>query len=292
MEKLEKTEGKFKFSSRPVKKKEEKKETENFSIEELQKYYSEFSEKVVQIENLLKSGNESYEYLLNEEGKKERLEEINSQLKILKEDFKNNCLFLNGYDKQNYSMILDNLTNSFNELKDKMFPRKAFSFSIKNKNITIPIQIADENKEKENLISSSNTSITNESDFVIKDKININISISEEEVLGKNNLIIENLKDSTIEINFTFKACYIKNISNCEIRIGAVAGGSHITNVEGSTIFLSTHQLRIHKTYKTIFKVIVTSNPIIEDCNGLIFSPLDWKGDEKWENNLKVFNIK
>ena len=53
---------------------------------------------------------------------------------------------------------------------------------------------------------------------------------------------------------------------------------------------LITHQLRIHKTFQTLFSILVSSNPIIEDCSDLMFSSLKINY-KNYSNNLTV-NIK
>ena len=99
--------------------------------------------------------------------------------------------------------------------------------------------------------------------------------LKKEEIGDKNNLIIENISNCEIYILHNFKACYLKDISHSKIFIGSVSGGTHITNCSSSFIYLASHQLRIHQTTNTAFFIISNSNPIIENCSELIFSPLN-----------------
>ena len=115
----------------------------------------------------------------------------------------------------------------------------------------------------------------NPEDYIISNKQDCKIIVKEEEVIGKNNLIIENIKNCTIIALFSFKACYLKNISSSLFYIGSVGGGSHITNINNCEVNLATHQLRIHEAIKTNFNVIVMSNPIIEHCSDLNFKKLN-----------------
>ena len=52
-----------------------------------------------------------------------------------------------------------------------------------------------------------------------------------------------------------------------------------------STLEINCHQLRIHNTYATTFKLFVTSKAIIEDCKGVVFTPYkyDYEGKTKDE---------
>jgi hypothetical protein len=223
--------------------------------------------------------------------KLKELDNLANELKDLKEDYKNNASFLNGYDKQNYLNLIEDLNKYINEIKEKINPRKKFAFSNKS-GVTKPAEkniINDVSSLKSSTIQ--NIKIEDEStEFILKDKIYENtekIIITKEEVENKNNLIIENISNCEIYILYSFKACYIKNINSCKLFIGSVGGGTHITSCNDCNIYLSTHQLRIHQTHRTVFNVIVTSNPIIEDCSELVFMPLNiiYKS---FEENLEV----
>ena len=137
---------------------------------------------------------------------------------------------------------------------------------------------------------NKNVNNTNESDLVIKNKLNETLILNESEFIGKNNLIIENVESSQIYILFNFKACYIKNFTNSKIFLGSINGGTHINDSNNSKFYLATHQLRIHKTHNTLFSIIVSSNPIIEDCSNLLFSPQNINYG-KLNQNLIVKNL-
>jgi hypothetical protein len=127
-----------------------------------------------------------------------------------------------------------------------------------------------------------------DNDYYIRDRNDDKIIIKKEEIQDKNALIIENINNCEIYILFNFKACYIKNIINSKIFIGSISGGSHITNCNNCEFYLITHQLRIHNNLNTNYFIIVSANPIIENCFGLSFYPLKIKYQEL-EENIKVF---
>lgn len=100
---------KFKFSnkSNPSASSQQPKNEEQFNISELNKYYSAFMINHNKIEEDFKKFSlEVNSENLTTQKANERLEEINLQVKELKEDFKNNATFLVGYDKQNYMNVL------------------------------------------------------------------------------------------------------------------------------------------------------------------------------------------
>jgi len=193
-----------------------------------------------------------------------------------------------SYDKQNYLDILEKTAKYYNEIKEKLNPRKKFAFSSKTShhnntnfkreivNVTVTkeqkIEETEKHSEEEIIKTVSNT---NENDLLLKNKSNEKIILKQEEFKGKNNLIIENIQNCEIYVLFNFKACYIKNLNNSKIYLGSINGGTHINDSNNCQFYLATHQLRIHKTHQTLFSIIVSSNPIIEDCTNLIFSSLN-----------------
>ena len=51
-------------------------------------------------------------------------------------------------------------------------------------------------------------------------------------------------------------------------------GATFIDLVEGTTIYLASHQIRIHNSKETNFYLQARSNPIIEHCEALGFGDL------------------
>jgi hypothetical protein len=229
--------------------------------------------------------------ITNKETKLNYVEEIGKELKELKEDYKNNASFLSGYDKQNYLNMLDDLSQVFEEKKEKLNPKKKFAFSKNNASNTTAAVRKDLTPNFDNSTNKNILHVIKENEFIIKNiSDDNNLIIKQEDVINKNSLTIENITNCCIYILYNFKACYIKNIENCKIYIGSVAGGSHITDCKNSSIYLITHQLRIHLTFNSYFFIIVSSNPIIEDCRELKFSPL-FINYSKFDENLETSKI-
>jgi len=179
---------------------------------------------------------------------------------------------------------LENLTKKSNDFKEKINPKKKFVFSNK---------VATKAQNEENVSKNQNINLLdctkNTDEIVISQKTNEKIIFNKEDIKDRNSLYLENLNNCEIYILFNFKALYAKEIKNCKIYIGSISGGSHITDCNDSNFYMITHQLRIHKTHNTNFSIIISSNPIIEDCSGLLFSCLKIKYRDL-EENLKVIN--
>ena len=263
------------------------KETEKFTIAEIRKYYTETTNKLKEIDDMLaKLEAESKEKTDKE--KKDGLDEITAKIKLYREQFYNVMEFLPGYDKLQYSKNYDEELEKVNNLKNKLFPKKKFAFSKNNKKQNENIK---EKKEKlETKEEKKEISESSETDLVIKDLNNFNKKYPKEEIKGKNNILIENINKCDIYLLQDFKACYINNCQNSNIYLGCICGGTHITNCINSNIYLITHQLRIHQTTKSNFYVLINSNPIIEHSQEIIFHPLKIKY-EQFEENIKIAGV-
>ena len=266
------------------------KETEKFTIAEIRKYYAETTAKLKEIDDMLAKLEEGAKEKSDKE-KKEGLEEITTKIKLYREQFYNVMEFLPGYDKLQYSKNYDEELEKVNNLKNKLFPKKKFAFSKANKKIIENKKEKKEEKEsKENKEQKNEIKESSETDLIIRDVKDLNKRYNKEEIIGKNNIIMENINNSTLYILFDFKACYINNIHNSNIYIGCVCGATHITNCYDSKIYINTHQLRIHKTTKSNFYVLINSNPIIEHSTENAFHPLKIEY-EGYKDNLKISGI-
>ena len=277
-----------KTNNEPEKKEEKvEKETEKFTIAEIRKYYAETTTKLKEIDDML-AKLEAESKNKSDKEKKDGLEEITTKIKLYREQFYNVMEFLPGYDKLQYSKNYDEELEKVNNLKNKLFPKKKFAFSKNNKKQNENIKEKKEKSEvKETKKEITESSIT---DLVIKDLKDFTKKYSKEEILGKNNILIENINKCDIYLLHDFKACYINNCQNCNIYLGCICGGTHITNCINSKIYLITHQLRIHQTTKSDFFVLINSNPIIEHSQENIFHPLKIKYDE-FDTNKKISGV-
>ena len=265
---------------------EQNKESEKFTIAEIRKYYAETVEKLKEIDSMIENLETSSKDKSDKE-KKDALEEITSKTKLYRENFYNVMEFLPGYDKLQYSKNYEEKLEKINELKNKLFPKKKFAFSKANKKLN---EATKEKKEPEEKVELKKNIEISETDLVIKDLNNCDKRFKNEEITGKNNILIENINNCNLYLLFNFKACYINRCSNCNIYLGSVSGGTHITSCNESKIYLMTHQLRIHQTNKTHFYVLINSNPIIENSKENTFHPLKIKYDE-YKNNLKISGL-
>lgn len=121
--------------------------------------------------------------------------------------------------------------------KEKAIPKKKFSFARKKpaaKQESKPEPVPtpqDETKQAFSLDYSGNH-------LLIKDIQNERVSKTESEYAGKENLILENMKDCTIILPFAVKSIYMKHIENCKIYVGANSGATFVDSLINSKVFI------------------------------------------------------
>lgn len=184
-------------------------------------------------------------------------------------------MYLVSYDKDNYLKCFEEIHQSILSIKEKLNPKKKFKFSNRKAETSINKKDTSISNIIDNIDITTNTkTIYSEQDLVISNQLNKTIIINEEETKNKVNILLENLSNIKLYIPFSLKSLFAKKLDNCFIFIAGVQGGSHLTEINNSECFISTHQLRIHESINTLFSIIVSSKPIIEKCSGLSFGNL------------------
>ena len=116
--------------------------------------------------------------------------------------------------------------------------------------------------------------LTKGNHLLIKDIDNDqNIVKTAAEYEGKENVIIENLKNCVVILPFSIKSLYVKNIEGTRIYVGSVSGASFVNKATDCMIHLQSHQIRIHNSLRVQFYLTARSNPIIEHCQEMSFGP-------------------
>lgn len=82
------------------------------------------------------------------------------------------------------------------------------------------------------------------------------------------------VQDCTIRICGTIPTLYLHRLSNCNIVAGPVAGATFGEDMQGCSLQLATHQLRLHSSTNMLVHVRAGSSPIIEHCSSVGFGPL------------------
>lgn len=92
-------------------------------------------------------------------------------------------------------------------------------------------------------------------------------------------LFIKDNKNCKITVPSLLGSVRIEYTSDCEIHLGACCTSVYLESVKNCTIYILTHQLRIHTCSDCKLYVRVNSHPIIEDCTNMGFAPYAYQYD-------------
>lgn len=87
------------------------------------------------------------------------------------------------------------------------------------------------------------------------------------------------LRDASVQLADVSGAVRAVDLARCTLFIGPVTGSVHMTNCVDCEVHVAARQIRIHASKGCTFYVLAKSAPIIEDCAGLSFAPLNMTYD-------------
>ena len=95
------------------------------------------------------------------------------------------------------------------------------------------------------------------------------------ELLGdsSNDVRLASLEDCTVSLCDVMGALRVHGLKRCRVYGGPIAGSVHLERCVDCVFFLASRQIRLHESERCDFYLHVLSNPIIEDCTKLRFSP-------------------
>ena len=155
-------------------------------------------------------------------------------------------------------------------------PKKKFAFVRKERKAAAP-----ESQERPAMEAESKTTqvnfdalVASGNHLLIRDCADEpRIVKSAEDYSGKENVIIENVRNCVVILPFSIKCLYLKNLQQSRIYVGSVSGASFINEANDCFIHLQSHQIRIHNSTNVHFYLTAKSNPIIEHCKEMKFGP-------------------
>lgn len=88
------------------------------------------------------------------------------------------------------------------------------------------------------------------------------------EALGGSDYTLMDLEDCTVFLLGRMSALRAHRLSRCRVHCGPVSGSAFLDRIDGCTLHLPAHQVRIHTATDTDWYLRVRSNPIIEHSKG------------------------
>lgn len=207
------------------------------------------------------------------------LDKASETIAAMKKALSENVTVLSAYDIRTSQGVIDKHQEALMSARKTLKPAKKFTFKSRQKHTNTV-------KAEENAQTAIKTIAT-----IFDDKWDCNgFKNRKTETLTWNNgtskkdsrkdFALCDLEGCTVDVQECFTALHISNLSGCTVYVAPVNGSIWVEKCRNCTLSLSGHQIRIHETHDSTFKVIARSDPIIEDCTGLTFMPNTTAGKE------------
>lgn len=206
-------------------------------------------------------------------------------IETMKKRLSESVTILSAYDIRTSQCTIDKLQEALCTARKALKPAKRFTFKSKHKRANVaqqpeqpPQQLTvkkEEKGEEEKWACDGFRDRKGETlAWYNKTATGAPKKEEEEEEEGtRKDFALCNLEGCTVTVEECFTALHISNLSECNVVVSPTNGSVWVDKCRGCDFTLGGHQVRIHETHDTTFRVIARSDPIIEDCTGLVFSP-------------------
>lgn len=188
------------------------------------------------------------------------------------------------YDIKRSQEMYDTLLKDIKALEEKHAPKKKFAFSKAAKasaQAAAPIPAATPAAGSETPPSSSAASTKAviplpPGSHVIADNVDQTIVLPCSPTKDLDiacQLLIRRNTNTTIHLPWYCGSVRLEDNRDCRIVLGPCATSVYLEGQHNCTIFIASHQLRIHNSHGCRLYVRCASHPIIEDCSDMGFAP-------------------
>lgn len=208
------------------------------------------------------------------------LDKASESIAAMKKALSESVTILSAYDIRTSQGVIDKHQEALLNARKTLNPAKKFTFKSRQKHTAA--SKGEDTKSSQPQPSPSTTWEEWGCDgFKDRKKETLTWPIKEgreTEEKGKENgnrkdFALCNLEECTVDVRECFTALHISNLSGCEVCVAPVNGSIWVDKCRECTLTLAGHQIRIHETHDSTFCVVARSDPIIEDCTGLTFTP-------------------
>lgn len=217
------------------------------------------------------------------------LDKATESIAAMKRALSESVTVLSAYDIRTSQNVIDKHQEALLNARKTLRPAKKFTFKSRQKPTSTTKTEKNVDKEKESIehtnILPSVTAFNNNNNIEEeKREWNCNgFTDRKQETLtwpdgtspkdSRKDFALNNLEECRVEVEECFTALHISDLTGCTVSVAPVNGSVWVDKCRNCTFTLAGHQIRIHETHGSTFKVIAKSDPIIEDCTGLTFMP-------------------
>ncbi|KAK7260978.1 hypothetical protein RIF29_27281 [Crotalaria pallida] len=205
---------------------------------------------------------------------KPHFDKIAASISDLEKFVAENSYFLPSYDVRSSLQTVSDLKQKLDNLSSQLIPKKKFAFKSKggNKKTDSVIVPQPEPEPSPVSISEKTSSVTVRDSPGFRNETG---RVLVEDVRGSEvrEFTISDLDSCEVRIIGTLRALFVHRLKDCRVYVGPVMGSTLIEGAEGCVFVMACHQIRIHHAKRSDFYLRVRSRPIIEDSDGVRFTP-------------------
>ncbi|RZC40374.1 TBCC domain containing protein [Asbolus verrucosus] len=229
-----------------------------------------FTNKRLDIENLLERSNHLEKTMLPD-----HFNTISKEILLLQKYVASSNIFLRSYDIKKCQESLQELTVKSKELEDELLPKRKFGF--KNKTKPNP-QKKKQPNSKDEVDFHSKSAVTTKYLCGFTNKTGETLVMSGNDIYKKD-VTAENLNNCKIKFLGCPSTLHLNHLKDCYVFSGPVSTSIFADNCSNCTLVIACQQLRLHSSKNVNIYLHVTSRAIMEDCHDIFLAPYNLKYD-------------
>ncbi|KAK9805457.1 hypothetical protein WJX73_008992 [Symbiochloris irregularis] len=215
------------------------------------------------------------------------LQEASAKFKGLQQDLASASYFLPSYDLRQATRALETLQKQLDQAQSEAAPKQKFAFGGRKARKSrqtadsAATDVAEEGSRQDGMAASAQPVAQQQPDEAAQPLLSEDRGIqgARNQVLVRTadqlggDFVLEDLQGCTVLLLGRLSALRVRQLRDCRIACGPVAGATFVDDVRDSTLILASHQVRVHRTHATALRLRVRSNPIIEHCSSITVAP-------------------
>ncbi|KAH8412858.1 hypothetical protein KR009_006311 [Drosophila setifemur] len=193
--------------------------------------------------------------------------DITLQIQELQRYLTSSTMFLSDFKIKSCQNILNTLTSTNEEVRQRLMPKKKFGFSGK-KTVKAVKPIPLDNVDAKGIKAKGKEKIASTFSWTISNRKNEHIVLTASEVNGQD-ITISNVSHCWLELQGNPGSVQVSTATQCTLLCGPIARSFFAEHMDQCTLSIACQQLRLHSSQSTRIYLHVTCRAIVEDCQGI-----------------------
>ncbi|KZT22311.1 TBCC-domain-containing protein, partial [Neolentinus lepideus HHB14362 ss-1] len=207
----------------------------------------------------------------------EQVQGITQDLVKVRKELTDATGYLPSYDQRQYESQLNSIEGNLEELRAASAPKAKFSFRRKATKASTPTTTPNAIAPTPSFTSTEVPPTAVTAGLSIASRSYTYLTAAELGNVQATDLTISDLDHCILNlvtpVGRSFSAIHVRNITHCVLLLGQVNGSVLLHDLRRCVLVLSCHQFRMHTSKDTDVYLSIPSNPVIEHCSGIRFSP-------------------